>query len=510
MIECIAAIDAGTGGVRCVIFNAKGAVVSQNYREIRTIYTPDGHAEQDPVRLVESAREAVRGAIRMGGVDASRIVGVTVTGTQTSFAALDRQGRFLTNIISWQDARGLEMFPWMRSRMAERGMTEAALYRRTLRPMDVLLAGAKLLWLRKHECALYGRIHKIANTQAILLKALGAEEATVDPTDAGWWLSHDGATLELDPELIDMFGLDPGFFPRPCEPGELVGRVTPEAAGQTGLRAGTPLFQGAVDQCCAALGAGNHGIADIGTLCLGTAGVLMAYSSKPVPDPLGRYPVLHYPGGGYASEIGVRVAASALRWTRDVLYPREAFGRDGLYRRMDAEAAGVPVGSGGLCFLPMLAGSGYPRPNEAIRGGWIGASLGTGRAELVRAALEGICYEMREVLEAGGRAFAAIRLLGGAARSELWNQMQADVYGCPVEILAAGEASALGAAMIAAHGAGLYPSLGDAVRGMCRLDRRYEPNPENAGRYAQSYAAWKYCVDALSERAFSALARARG
>ena len=86
MIECIAAIDAGTGGVRCVIFDAKGAVVSQNYREIRTIYTPDGHAEQDPVRLVESAREAVRGAIRTGGVDASRIVGVTATGTQTSFA----------------------------------------------------------------------------------------------------------------------------------------------------------------------------------------------------------------------------------------------------------------------------------------------------------------------------------------------------------------------------------------------------------------------------------------
>ena len=509
MSDYIASIDAGTGGVRCVIFDARGHAVSQDYREMPTRYTPDGRAEQDPNRLRTSAWDAVRGAILKGGVDASRIVGVTATGTQTTFAAVDTSGSFLTNIIVWQDARGLEMFPWMRRRLAMRGMTEADLYRRTFRPMDALLSGAKLLWLREHAPALYGRIHKLANPQSILLTALGAGEATVDPTDGGWWLSHDSATLEPDPELLDAFGLNPDIFPRLCAPGERVGRVTADAAEKTGLKPGTPLFQGAVDQCCAALGAGNGGSAELATLCMGTAGVVMTWSDAPIPDPRGRYYVIHYPGGGYASEIAVPVAASAFRWVRDMLCPAEAYRHDDIYARMDAAAAGVPIGSGGLCFLPLMAGSLYPRVDEAIRGGWIGASLSTSRAALVRSALEGICFEMRQILEASGQAFTSIRLLGGAARSELWNQMQADVYGCPVETVASQEASALGAAMIAAAGAGLYPSLKDAVRGMARVKRRYEPNPADAQKYTECYHAWLACLEGLCDRAFPALAKVR-
>lgn len=509
MSDYIAAIDAGTGGVRCVIFNAKGSAVSQDYQEMLTVYTLDGHAEQDPVQLIKSAWDAVRGAIIRGEIDASRIVGVTTTGTQTTFAPIDRAGNYLTNIIVWQDARGLEMFPWMRQQLAEHGMTEADLYRRTFRPMDVLLAGAKLLWLREHEPVLYDRIDKLANPQAILLRAFGAEETTVDPTDGGWWLSHDGTTLNIDPQLIQVFGLNPAHFPRLCAPGTPVGRVTPDVAARTGLKEGTPLYQGAVDQCCAPLGAGNYGCADMGTLCMGTAGVIMVYSDEPKPDPLGCYHVIHYPGGGYASEIGVRVAASAFRWVRDMLYPSEAFSHEDIYTRMDAEAADVPIGSGGLCFLPLMAGSAYPKANDAIRGGWIGASLSTTRAALVRAALEGICYEMRQILESSGQTFASIALLGGATRSDLWNQMQANIYGCPVETIVSQEASALGAAMIAAAGAGLYPSLKDAVCGMAHMKRRYEPNPEISARYTESYHAWLNCLDALSDWAFPALAKVR-
>ena len=509
MGEIIAAIDAGTGGVRCALFDARGNLLGQDYRELATRYTPDGRAEQDPADLIEGALDAVRGAIARSGIDAARIAGVAVTGTQTTFVPVDREGRFLTNIILWQDMRGTQMFPWIRERLAERGMTEADLYRRTLRPLDALLAGAKLLWLRRHAPALYARIHRLANPQAILLRALGAEEFTLDPTDGGWWLCHDGVTLETDAELAQAFGLDPGWVPPLRAPGERVGRVTPEVAERTGLRPGTPLFQGAVDQCCAALGAGNDGFADIATLCMGTAGVLMTVSREPVPDPRGRCYVIHYPTGGFAGEIAAPVAASAFRWARDVLYPAEAFGRGDLYRRMDAEAAAVPIGSGGVCFLPSLAGSVYPRADDAARGGWIGASLGTTRSALVRAALEGVCYEMRQLMEARGRRFAAIRVLGGAARSDLWNQMQADVYGCPVETVECREASALGAAMIAAHGAGLYPSLRDAMRGMARTERRYEPDPDRAGRYRESYAAWLCCVEDLGHRAFPALARVR-
>ncbi|MDO4867132.1 MAG: FGGY family carbohydrate kinase [Clostridia bacterium] len=508
MSNYLAAIDAGTGGVRCVIFDTRGNAISQDYRELQTLYFPDGRAEQDPVQLIRGAWDAVRGAIAKGNVDASRIAGVTATGTQTTFAPVDRDGRFLTNIILWQDARGLSMFPWIRSRLAERGMTEADLYRRTLRPLDALLEGAKLLWLRKHEPALFDSIHALVNPQSIVLKAFGADKHTVDPSDMGWWLSHDAVTLRPDPVLLQLFDLNPGLLPPLRAPGALVGRVTPEAAARTGLRPGTALYQGAVDQCCAALGAGNCGAADMVTMCIGTAGVVITVSEVPIPDPLSRYYVIHYPGGGYASEIAVPVAASAFRWVRDILYAGEDNGE--IYHRMDTEAAGVPIGSGGLCFLPFLAGSTYPRADDAMRGGWVGASLSTNRATLIRSALEGICFEMGQLLEATGQEFTSIRVLGGATRSELWNQMLADICGCPVETIACQEASALGAAMIAAHGAGLYSSLKDAVRGMAHMKRRYEPGPDAADRYADCRRAWLCCAESLSREAFPALARVRG
>ena len=242
---------------------------------------------------------------------------------------------------------------------------------------------------------------------------------------------------------------------------------------------------------------------------MGTAGVIMTYSDEPIPDPQNRYYIIHYPGRGYASEVAVPVAASAFRWVRDMLYPSETYNHDTIYQRMDSEAASVPIGSGGLCFLPLMAGSIYPKTNDAIRGGWTGTSLSTTRAALVRSALEGICYEMRQSLEASGRKFSSIRVLGGAARSDLWNRMQTDVYGCPVETIASQEASALGAAMIAAYGAGLYSSLKDAVCSMVHMKRRYEPNLGNAELYRESYAAWLRCVEDLGNRAFPALARVR-
>ena len=508
MRDYVAVIDAGTGGVRCALFDREGRAAGRCYRELETAYTPDGRAEQDPDRLVEAAFGAVAGALKAGEVDPDAVASVSVTGVQTSFVPLDGNGRALGRLILWQDARGLEMFPWIRQQLARAGLTEADLYRRTLKPLDALLAGAKLLWLRERDPAQFGKIRSLANPQAVLLRALGAEQTTIDPTDVGWFLAHDGATLEPDGALLRLFGLDPAIFPALKRCGEVVGRVSPGAAARTGLRAGTPLFQGAVDQCCAALGAGNPGRGDVGTLCLGTAGVLMTWREGPAPDPKGRYYVIPFPTGGFAAEAAVPVAAAAFRWVRDALFPAGGFDPENVYARMDAAAARAPAGAGGVLFLPHLAGQIFPETNAGARGGFVGASLGTTRGELMRAALEGVCFGMRQVIEAAGGGFATLRLLGGAARSALWCQMQADVYCCPVETMTEPEATALGAAMIAAAGAGLYPSLPDAVRGMSRVARRYEPDATRTRIYDEYYRAWTQCGEALTET-FTALAAVR-
>ena len=156
----IASIDAGTGGVRCVLYDAAGNAVGQDYRELLTVYSRDGRAEQDPIQLIKGAWDVVRGAILRSAVRPADIVGVTVTGTETTFAPVDRDGNFLTNLILWQDMRGTEMFPWIGQRLREAGLSEAELYRRTRKPLDGLLEGAKLLWLRERMPGLYARIWK--------------------------------------------------------------------------------------------------------------------------------------------------------------------------------------------------------------------------------------------------------------------------------------------------------------------------------------------------------------
>lgn len=505
MKSYVAAVDAGTGGIRCAIYDSKGNIISQDYREISTRYGSCGQAVQNPSAFIDSAIDAVRRAVAKCTIDASAIRALSFAGTQTTFAAVDKNGHFLTDIILWQDMRGTDVFPHIRKKLSENNITEDDLYRKTFRPLDTLLAGAKLYWIRENQPDVYRKINKLINPQSILLRAFGAEEYTVDCTDTGWWMSHDAVTMERDETLSSTFGFDERFFPELRGSCECVGRLSPCIASMTGLSVGIPLFQGAVDQCCAALGAGNYGDAGFGTMCLGTAGVISTYSDEPSPDPMCRYYVIHYPTGGYMSELAVPVAASAFRWVRDMLYPAKAFSHENIYSLMDSEASDASIGAGGLVFLPHLSGSIYPRMDTTVRGGFVGASLNTSRADLVRAAMEGICYGMRHILESGASHFKTLRLLGGASRSELWNQMQADVYNCPVETIVCEEASALGAAMIAATGSGLYPSLKDAVKGMSRIKRRYEPDPVRASRYSEVYNAWLKCMDDLSPSAFPAL-----
>ena len=509
----IAAVDAGTGGVRCVLFDLTGASAGQAYVELQTLYPAPGRAEQDPDALLEASFAAVRGALRDGGVPPEAVAAVTFATTQTTFVPVDGAGRCLGNLILWQDARGAERFAWIRRRLAERGLDEMDLYRRCGRPLDAILGGAKVLWLREHCPSLWARADRFVTPQALLARAFGAQEWVTDACDGAWWLVHDAVTLAPDPLLEDLFALTHSRFPRLAAPGTPIGAVSRGAAAKTGLKKGTPILLGAADQQCAALGAGNDGTDAIGNLCLGTAGIAMLHTAAPTFDPGGRMYLLGYPAGGYALEAAVPACASAFRWVRDVLYPAELCPAEGVYDRMTAAAGIVPAGANGVVFLPHLAGGVFPVDAPQLRGAFAGLSAATGRADLTRAAMEGVCFEMRDLLEgcraAGGARFERLRVLGGATRSALWNQMQADVYRCPVETVEAREASALGAAIVAAVGLGLHPDWHTACREMTRLSRRYEPDPESAERYEAVYAHYRRLRDDLAHGVYADMAAGR-
>lgn len=512
-MRCVMAIDAGTGSERCLIFDETGRSVGRAAIETPTLYPRPGYAEQVPQQIVDHALDAARRAMADGDVRPEDVVGVCFTGMQSSFAPIDRRGRFLGNLILWQDMRGAEVFGEMLERLAEQGIDEAGLYRVTGHPLDTVVMAPKLAWLRAHTPEVMETAWKLVTPQAILARAFGGEWCDC-AGDTGLWMTQDCDRLENDARLLTAFGIDPGLLPATLPSGARVGEVSGKLAERTGLRRGTPLFIGAGDQPCAALGAGNYGTSKIVSLCLGTAGVAMACANAPLRDPNQTWHILGYPGGGFALEAATPVAASALRWLRDVLIPGDKRNRAGLYDAMTTAAQDADLGASGLIFVPHLAGMACPTRDASMRGAFVGLSLDTGRGEMIRAVMEGVCFAMRAMLEAyraaGAEHFETLRVLGGATRSPFWNQMQADVYGCPVETIEETEASALGAAMIAACGAGIYGSLREACAGMTRVSNRYEPNPANVRRYDDLYEVYQASCRDLAREAFGKLAVLRG
>ncbi len=503
MGKYVIGIDAGTMGVRCVIFDLKGNEVSSAYFETPTVYPKPGWVEQRAEDVIDLAYKSVAKAISKNNVDASEIISISFTNQRTTWAPIDKDGNFLHNMFIWQDQRGAEIFPWAREQLAKAGMTEMDLYNRCGHPLGSVQCGSKAFWFMLKEPELYAKTWKMVTPHAMLAKAFGADNWYDEDSDANWWLVTKCDTFEVDPELCAIFGMDPDKYPIFMPAGTPIGAVTQEVADKTGLKVGTPLFVGAGDQQCGAAGVGNSG----------TAGLCIGYSDTPVRDPYGKCHVLGHPAGGYTMEGHASAAASSFRWLRNAISQYEMTTADisniDVYDIMSATAAKAPIGSKGTVFLPWLAGAACPHYNDHARGSFIGMTLGTTKAELLRAAMEGICFEMREMLDAlkaaGFNEFKTLRVTGGAARSDLWNQIQANIYKCTVETADAPEATALGAAMIGAVGAGVFKDLREASDNMVHVKDRYEPDEASMKLYDEVYAMFRDCYEGLAKSGFDTI-----
>ncbi len=507
----VVGIDAGTMGVRCVIFDLKGNEVSSAYFETPTFYPKPGWVEQDANDVIALAYKSVAAALSKSNVDASEIISISFTNQRTTWAPIDKDGNFLHNMFIWQDQRGAEIFPWARAQLGKYGMTEMDLYNRCGHPLGSVECGTKAFWFRINMPELYEKTWKMVTPHAMLAYAFGADDWYDEEDDANWWLVTNCDTFEFDQELCDIFEMDINKYPRNMKAGTPIGAVTEEVAEKTGLAVGTPLFVGSGDQQCGAAGVGNSGTPGLGSVCLGTAGLCIGYSKTPVRDPNGKCHVLGHPAGGYTMEGHASAAASSFRWLRNAISQFEMTVSElsdiDIYDIMTAIAFKAPIGSKGTIFLPWLAGANCPNYNDEARGALVGMTLGTTKAEILRAAMEGICFEMKEMLaalkDAGFAEFKILRITGGAARSKLWNQMQADIYGCRVETADAPEATALGAAMIGAVGAGVFKNLYEAAEHMVHVKDSYEPIPENVARYNEVYKMFRACYKGLAESGFS-------
>lgn len=491
-------IDVGTTGTRAVIVDERGRVVASATREHAAFASPKpGWAEQDPGDWWRAAQLAIRAALAQGKIRGSDISCIGFSGQMHGAVLLDARGDVVRPALIWCDVRTQSQCDALNSQI---GADE--IIRLTCNPALPNFTLTKLLWVREHEPANWARVASVMLPKDYVRFKLTGERAT-DVADASGTLLLDVAARKWSGEMLAA-GIDRELLPFLHESPEICARVSAGGAEATGLRAGTPVVAGAGDQAAGAVGMGIVAAGAV-SATIGSSGVVFAATDKPSLDPRGRLHTFCHAIPGRWHVMGVTQAAGlSLRWFRD------EFARDtkraanetnqDAYDLLTTEAASVPVGCDGLFWAPYLMGERTPHLDANTRAAFVGLSAAHTRGHLVRAILEGVTFSLKDtfsIFAEMGVPVRLIRLGGGGARSKLWRQIQADVYGHAVETLEAEEGAAYGAAILAGVGASTWKSVDEACEAAVRVKDRIEPNKSAATILDRNYARYRKIYPAL-------------
>ena len=483
----ILAYDFGTGGIKASLYDERGECLADGFDAYPTLYPAQGFHEQRPEEwwraTVTSTRKLLAG---MPGGTAERIVGIGISGHSLGVVPMAASGKLLRAAVPiWSDSR-----PDAQPADFFEHVSEAEWYLTTGSGFPPALYSVfKLMWFRDHEPEMFGRIYKVLGTKDYVNYRLTGVMAT-DHSYASGSGVYDLKKRRYSPRLISAAGLSAEVFPDLVPATQVLGTLTAAAAQELGLPRSAKVVAGGVDNACMSLGAGafREGRA---YNSLGSSSWIAVSSSEPLLDAVKRpYVFDHVVPGQYVSALAIFSAGSAFSWVRDQLCRdlMERAARDGVsaYELMDAEATASPVGANGLMFSPTLAGGNSLDATPAVRGAFMNLDLRHTRADLLRAAMEGIALGLRNVLDELRRltpVAAPLALVGGGANSLLWRQIYADVYDMPVIRTRSGQqAAALGAAAVAGVGVGVWPDFGIIDEIAAATDRN-EPNEEAAAVY---------------------------
>lgn len=498
----LAGIDAGTTGVTVMIADTDGRVIGTGYREYPCKFPHPGWVEQDMELMWRRICEASQEAIARTGVSPLDIASLGFSSQRGTFVLVDKEIKPLADSIVWSDGRASEELKWIREKLGSDRYHDI-----TGVPLSGLWSYAKMKWVIENQPALFEKCYKILNGQEFFLHKFGSDDISSDPASITLNGMMDIGRLDWSKELCDLIKLPLGRLPPMKTPARQVGVISKKASQESGFAEGMPICFGGGDQQCAAVGAGviREGLAEI---TIGTAMVMVAHIDSRKKDPkhlvlIGGSGIPHkWDMEGLAFATGV-----CLRWWRDTYAQVEkqaasALGMDS-YDLIGAQAASAPVGCKGYIFFPFFTGQVTPHYADNARGGSIGLSLIHDRAMMARSIMEGGAYENRMIVEAMeeviGRPFDSIRLSGGGAKSTLWNQIQADVYGRPVERLKVSECTTLGATILGAVGAKVFNSVEEAVEQMVHPYGFIEPNMAHHSIYNDMFDVFSSTFQALLE-----------
>ncbi len=492
-MDVVLGIDVGTGGTRVVIVDADGRVLASATAEHAPFTSPrTAWAEQEPEDWWRATRQAIREALKTSGTRPSSIRAVGLSGQMHGAVLLDEAGAVVRPSIIWCDQRTEAECQWLTDTLGTSRLLEL-----TSNPALTNFTLPKLLWVRAHEPDAWKRVRRVLLPKDFVRLRLSGEYA-IDMADASGTLMLDVAQRRWSQEIIDAAGLDISMLPRLFESPEICAHVSARGSAETGLVANTPIVAGAGDQAAGAVGMGITRPGAV-SVTIGTSGVVFAATDRPALDPKGRLHTFCHAIPDRWHVMGVTQAAGlSLRWLREQLGLKE--GGDEAYELMTREAAAIEPGADGVLWTPYLMGERTPHLDPNIRAALIGLAANHTRGHIVRAVLEGVAFSQRDsftIFIELRVPVERVRVGGGGARSSLWRQIQADVYGHAVETVHADEGAAYGAALLAGVGAGLWPTVDEACDRLVHSSVAASPNPATVTVMNERYDAYRRVYPAL-------------
>ncbi|KGA97529.1 D-xylulose kinase [Alkalihalobacillus alcalophilus ATCC 27647 = CGMCC 1.3604] len=489
-MKYVLGVDLGTSAVKIVLVNQAGEVVHEVSKDYPLKQIKAGFSEQNPNDWVEQTLAGLSELVASFEGNAEGIEGLSFSGQMHGLVLLDEDHEPLRDAILWNDTRTTEECRAIYETLGQETLLEI-----TKNPALEGFTLPKILWVKKHEPELFAKVKTfLLPKDYVRLKLTG--NLHMEFSDAAGTLLLDVTNKRWSEKLASVFELEESFFPPLVDSHQEVGLILAEVAAQTGLSAQTRVFAGGADNACGAIGAGVNEEGKT-LVSIGTSGVVLSFESGSDKNFAGEVHYFNHSVPNSFYTMGVTLAAGySLSWFKDTFAKEESFDL------LLAGAKEVPVGSNGLLFTPYLVGERTPHADSAIRASFIGIDGSHERAHFVRAVIEGITFSLNESIEifrSYGKKIDTITSIGGGAKSDLWLQIQADIFNAKVVKLSSEQGPGMGAAMIAAYGCGWFKTLKQCGDAFLQVDKEFEPSEENVKTYQELFKVYQSVYSGTKE-----------
>lgn len=497
MSKYLLAHDLGTSGNKVTLFDTNGKLIDSKVYPYDVHYFNNGWVEQNPDDWWHAVCKTTKDILK--NLNNEDVIGVSFSGQMMGCLPVDRQGDPLRSAIIWADVRAQEEEKFLRSMMPIE-----TFYKTTGHKPSSSYSLAKFLWIKNNEPEIYQSTYKILNSKDYIISKLTGHFVT-DYSDASGTNILDLNSLDWSDQIIQLSGIDKKKLPELKKSTDIVGYVTSEAEGLTGLKKGTPVV----------CGGGDGSMAAVGAMCIkpgtvystvGTSSWNALTTENPLYDKEMRtFNWAHIVPGYYVPCGTMQAAGASLSWMKNEIARIETqIGKEkkiSPYHIIDKMVESSTAGSNGTIFLPYLMGERSPRWDADARGAFVGLKMETQRKDIMRSVMEGVALNLNVILDVYRERmdFESLVITGGGARSKIWCQIFADVYNTNIEVPDyLEEATSMGAAVTAGVGIGIYKTF-DAIHDFIKIRNVLKPNEKNVEIYSDIKPVFEDCYEGLQD-----------